>query len=88
MTTEQRTQEDAQANNGATAGNGFGLDDASLQRAEEIVDRLVQRMSLFATRAGHQMQKYTARAREEAEDFWAEVQQIRKGTGDTGRPSD
>jgi hypothetical protein len=42
---------------------------------------MTQRLSLFAARAGLQIQKATARAREGAEDIWAEAQSIRKDGG-------
>lgn len=47
------------------------------ERAEKLVDAMGQRLSLFAAFVGFQMQKAAARVREEAEDVWAEVQNIR-----------
>jgi hypothetical protein len=49
-----------------------------MERSEELVDRAAQRLSQYALRAGYQIQKATARLREEAEDMWAEAQNIRQ----------
>ncbi len=48
------------------------------ERAEELVDRLGQRLSHFTSLASLQIQRAAARAREEAEDMWAEAQNIRQ----------
>ena len=50
----------------------------AMQRSEELVNRMVQRLSFYAAMAGYQVQKAAARAREEAEDMWAEAQNIRQ----------
>lgn len=49
------------------------------ERAEVLVDRLGERLGHFLSIAGYQLRKATARAREEAEDIWAEAQAIRRG---------
>jgi hypothetical protein len=49
------------------------------ERAEVLVDRMGERFGHFLSIAGHQLRKATARAREEAEDIWAEAQMIRRG---------
>ena len=46
-------------------------------KAEELVEGMTQRLGLFAALAGLQIQKTAARVREEAEDIWAEAQNIR-----------
>lgn len=46
-------------------------------KAEELVEGMTQRFGLFAALAGLQIQKTGARLREEAEDIWAEAQNIR-----------
>lgn len=51
----------------------------TMQRAEVMVDQLGQRLGRFLSAAGTQLRKATARAREEAEDIWAEAQHIRHG---------
>lgn len=48
----------------------------ALARAEQLVDAIGQRLGLFAVLVGLQAQKAAARAREEAEDVWAEAQTI------------
>jgi hypothetical protein len=47
-------------------------------RAEEIVDRVGQRIGYFGVLAGHQLRKFAARVREEAEDMLAEAQTMRQ----------
>jgi hypothetical protein len=50
----------------------------AMERAEDLVDRLGQRLGHFTALAGFQIQKATARMREEVEDMWAEAQNIRQ----------
>ena len=50
----------------------------AMQRSEEAVDRMLQRLSSYASIAAFQTQKAAARLREEAEDMWAEAQHIRQ----------
>lgn len=52
---------------------------AAFERAEEIVDRATQRLGHYASLAKHQIARLAARAREEAEDMWAEAQSLRHG---------
>ena len=49
------------------------------ERAEVLVDQFGERLGHFLSVAGYQVRKATARAREEAEDIWAEAQAIRRG---------
>ena len=49
------------------------------ERAEALVDRLGGRLGFFAGLTALQLRRATARAREEAEDLWAEAQSIRRG---------
>jgi hypothetical protein len=51
----------------------------TVQRAEALVDQWGQRLGHVLSIAGEQVRKATARAREEAEDIWAEAQHIRRG---------
>lgn len=48
-----------------------------MERAEELVDRLGERTGDFSSMAGLRIRKLAARAREEAEDVWAEAQSVR-----------
>jgi hypothetical protein len=50
----------------------------AMQRAEELVDRLGERIGHYFSVFGHNILKWSARAREEAEDIWAEAQAIRE----------
>jgi hypothetical protein len=54
-------------------------EDEPMRRAEEMVDRIGERIGTLATYLGHQILRLGARAREEAEDMWAEAQSIRRG---------
>ncbi len=47
-------------------------------RAEELLDDLGQRVGAISVYAAFLVRKYAARAREEAEDIWAEAQQLRR----------
>jgi uncharacterized protein YbjQ (UPF0145 family) len=49
-----------------------------MERSEELVDRMNQQLGHYTALAGLQIQKAMARMREEAEDMWAEAQQIRQ----------
>ena len=50
----------------------------TMQRAEELVDRLGEQVGQYVSALGHNVLKWAARAREEAEDIWAEAQAIRE----------
>lgn len=54
------------------------MDPQTMQRAEEMVDRLADNIGSYARRIGHQFLRLAARAREEAEDIWAEADSIRR----------
>jgi hypothetical protein len=63
---------------GAGAGANGAADDR-MRRAEELVDRAAQRVGDLAARLGQGILRLTARAREEAEDMWAEARDIARG---------
>ena len=48
------------------------------ERAEEVVDRLGQRAGQIGSEVGQRLLRLAARAREEAEDIWAEAQSMRR----------
>jgi hypothetical protein len=50
----------------------------AMERAEDLVDRFGQRLGHFTALVGFQIQKATARVREEANDMWAEAQNVRQ----------
>jgi len=47
-------------------------------RAEDAVDQAGERVGQFAALFGRRLQVLAARAREEAEDIWAEAQSMRR----------
>jgi hypothetical protein len=50
-----------------------------MQRAEVLADRLAERIGHYASIFGFKLMQFAARAKEEAEDIWAEAQSIRRG---------
>lgn len=56
------------------------------QRAEEMVDHLADRLGHYAGVIGQKFSWLFARAREEAEDIWAEAQALRRGEHPEGPP--
>jgi len=82
------------ANNAGAAGNSTPLkngatslpgstttaegDRSSTERAEEMVDRFAERVGHWTSVVGRKLLWLGARAREEAEDIWAEAQNIRQ----------
>jgi hypothetical protein len=50
-----------------------------VEKAEEAVDRLAAWVSDVTSVWGRRMLRAGSRIREEAEDFWAEAQSIRRG---------
>lgn len=75
QTGQPHTTSGSQSSPPARAGEKSGQ---TMERSEELVDRATQRLSQYAVRAGFQLQKAAARLREEAEDMWAEAQNIRR----------
>jgi hypothetical protein len=51
----------------------------ALKRAEALADRLALQFGVVSTVVTESLKRFVARAREEAEDLWAEAQHIRKG---------
>jgi hypothetical protein len=51
----------------------------AMERAEALADRLGERISHYASVFGFKILQFAARAKEEAEDIWAEAQNIRRG---------
>jgi hypothetical protein len=71
----------APADHGAGDGTGNAQANRSgFERAEEIVDRVAERVSSLANTVwGKRVLTAAAYAREAAQDFWAEVQEVRRG---------
>ncbi len=61
----------------AMSGTAETAGRTATDRAEEVLDQLGQRVGMFTIVAGMQLQRFAARAREEAEDIWAEARQLR-----------
>jgi len=51
---------------------------AATERAEEMLDRVGQRVGRYASLAGLRLRRMAAVAREEAEDIWAEAESVRR----------
>ncbi len=72
------------ANSNGVAGQQTDASDAdearrqTMQRAEELADRLGEQVGQYVSALGHSVLKWVARAREEAEDIWAEAEAIRQ----------
>lgn len=65
----------------ASPGNDANLGpeyERAKERAEVLLNEWGRRLGTFATTVGSELQKAAARAREEAEDIWAEAQAMRK----------
>ena len=54
-------------------------DRSGLDRAEEMIDSLAERVSSLTSTWGRKLLRLGSRARESAQDFWAEVQDFRQG---------
>jgi hypothetical protein len=69
--------------NGAAGAAGDGAAPSSteerMRRAEEMVDRMAERVGNAAGWLGHGLLRLAARAREEAEDIWAEARSLSRG---------
>jgi hypothetical protein len=68
-------------------------DSPTLQRAEDVVDRMSGRVRPLASVIGQRVQRLFARAREEAEDIWAEAESMRargarRSDQESGTPHD
>ncbi len=50
----------------------------AMRRAEEMVDRWGEQVGQYVSAFGRNILKWAARAREEAEDIWAEAQALRE----------
>lgn len=60
----------------AAASDEAGED--RMHRAEEMVDRFAARVGEVTAQVGHHLLRWGARAREEAEDIWAEAQDLHR----------
>jgi hypothetical protein len=58
-----------------------GVSQQAMRKAEGVVDNVGQDMTHWTSLAALQIQRAMSRAREEAEDMWAEAQYIRQQSG-------
>ena len=65
-----------ESSNGSPAGRAGEAYQQATVKAGQLVDQWGQRISHYTAIAGLQVRRAVARAREEAEDIWAEAQSI------------
>jgi hypothetical protein len=63
---------------GKAAGDEASAGSNSMERADQIVAEWSSRAEQIGTEIGHRFVRLVARAREEAEDIWAEAQELRR----------
>ncbi len=68
-----------QSTNGQTSHSGNGTHPNQMEHAEEVIDRVGKRVGQWMHEASIWAITAAARAREEAEDIWADAQNIRRG---------
>jgi hypothetical protein len=61
------------------APKGAPDDRSGLDRAEELVDSLADKVSSLTASWGRKLLRLSSRARESVQDFWSEVQDFRQG---------
>jgi hypothetical protein len=80
-TSESKSAKSADANGAPEQRDSAATEEVrsdAMQRAEELADRLGEQVGQYVSAFGHNVLKWVARAREEAEDIWAEAQAIRE----------
>jgi hypothetical protein len=65
----------ASATTPAPKADENGADATRMKRAEQLTDRLAENVSWL----GQKLRYFAARTREAVSDFWAEVQNVRRG---------
>ena len=63
--------------NGAATAQGASAASDRVERAEQMIDQFAERVGHYTSVVGRQLLRLGMRAREEAEDMWAEAQSIR-----------
>lgn len=66
---------------GSSVGRTEEVRQLATAKAEQMVDQVGQRINQYTAIASLKIQRTVARAREEAEDMWAEAQNIRHQNG-------
>ena len=75
---EQRSQSVAAHAEKANPDRSRESNETTMERADELVDQMETRIGHITSLVSFNVQRATARLREEAEDMWAEAQHIRK----------
>jgi hypothetical protein len=70
---------DANSNGQSTSAASSSSGPSHTERAEEMVDRIAERVGQFTSVWGRKLSRAAARIKEEAQDLWAEAQSIRRG---------
>jgi hypothetical protein len=70
----------ARAGPSAERGSDEGRLLAAIERAERLLDRLGEQVGYRSYQAGRGLLRLAARAREEAEDMWADARSLRDRT--------
>jgi hypothetical protein len=70
---------DGKPADGAAQPGECHTDRSGFARAEEIVDNLAEKAASVTAASGRKVLWFMSRAREVAEDFWADVQDFRNG---------
>lgn len=70
-----------QSDQSGQSGQSNQPNQPAMERADHAVDDMGQRIGLIAAVVSLQTRKISARVREDAEDMWAEIQQVRNGRG-------
>jgi hypothetical protein len=80
-TASARHPEDVSGPNGSGANGAAPAEGAPrpvMERAEQMADRIGERIGYFASLIGRKIVQLASRTREEAEDIWAEANEIRR----------
>jgi hypothetical protein len=59
--------------------NSASDEQSGVERAEAVIDSLAEKLSTVTSSWGRKLLRLGSRARESAQDFWAEVQDFRRG---------
>jgi hypothetical protein len=72
-------QSGADAASTSPPSDSDGAAKAPVDRAEQLVEQVAQKVSSFTATWGRRAWSVVSRVREEAEDMWSEAQSIRRG---------
>lgn len=75
----KETDQNAAPSSRASNGQSEAHEQDPMLRADEMVDHLAESVGHYTSIVGKKLLRVVARAREEAEDMWAEAQNLRHG---------